>query len=77
MKLLVSLELCTPDGVLTLTAALMDFLDPVRRFADAAAAPVKRRNAHVACLRLPFAVCTKYIISRKWSANFVSTVEFS
>jgi len=49
-------ELCIPDCVLTLAAALMDFLDPVGRFADAAAAPVERCNAHVACLRLPLAI---------------------
>jgi hypothetical protein len=31
--------------LLTFTTALMDFLDPIRRFADATTARVKRRNA--------------------------------
>jgi hypothetical protein len=59
--------------LLTFTTALMDFLDPIRRFADATTARVKRRNAtqrnaNVACLRLPFTVCTKFI-SLKRSIN--------
>lgn len=55
-----SSELCTPDGAVVLPTSLMDLLHPIRRFADAAAAPVERRGAHVACLRLPFAIwlCT-------------------
>jgi hypothetical protein len=56
-KRILGLELRIPDCILTLAAALMDFLDPVGRFADAAAAPVERCNAHVACLSLPLAIC--------------------
>jgi hypothetical protein len=38
---ILGLEFCIPDCILTLTTSLMDLLDPVSRFADAAAAPVE------------------------------------
>lgn len=49
-------KLCIPNCIVTLTATLMEFLDPISRFADATAAPVERRSAHVPRLRLPFAI---------------------
>jgi hypothetical protein len=55
---ILGLKLCIPNRILTLTATLMDFLDPISRFADATAAPVERRSADVPRLRLPFAICT-------------------
>lgn len=62
-----SLEGCVPDGVRTLAAAPMDLLDPIRRLADAAAAPVERRGAYVSRLSLPLTFCT--IVTRKISSN--------
>ena len=75
---ILGLKLCIPNCILTLTAALMDFLDPISRFADATAAPVERRSAHVPRLRLPFAICTSLssIISTNAPQNLTGVTLF-
>lgn len=64
MRFIWGLKLCIPNRVLALAAALMDLLDPVSGFADAAAAPVEGGDARVPRLRLPLAICTSLVSAK-------------